>query len=1269
MAVLKKARGLHTFNSEINEQEGALDVADNVVIDADDTIESRRGYNDFGDSFATGSDTLNQQFVYKDRILRHFNDTLQFDSDGNGTFSAFDGTYSELIDGLRIKSEETKGNLFFTTDDGIKKISAATSSDFTTASGFITDAGIPKAVDLEAELKFVTGGFLPPQSKVAYRVLFGKRDANNILLLGSPSARYVLSNNTNDINTAESFTIDFTTASETDVEGSYILFSSVNTDYFLWFSNTANPDQPTTAETLSRQALEVDVDGIGATTADIINLAANKIAELTSEFSVEISGTEVIVTSLESGNDLTNAALQSGGITNLTLTVTTEGSVTSGSSANGNVTFTIPADVDSTDFFYQIYRTAVTTATTEISLEDIDPGDEMNLVQEANLTAAEISAGEVVVEDITPESFRENAAFLYTNPNTGEGILQSNERPPIAHDLSLFRNSLFYANTKTTHKQTINLLAVTDFTSGVSDFIIGNEDTTRTYTFIGETEVYDITTDTFANTTADSVILVSSARDERNYYIWFDKGGGTDPAVSERERIRLDISGDTTAADISATLATTLDLLDDFNAVDNTGSVRVTLAKNGNTTDPAFGTPAPGGSWALASVTQGDGEDVGALEVLLSSETSAALAIDETARSLVKVINRDASSPVNAFYLSGPDDLPGIISLENRSLEDKPFFLATSDTNITSKFNPELPLTETLTAISIADPTEITSAGHGLSTGDTIYIYATDSTPALLGKYTVTVTGGSTFTVPVNVTSAGTTGIWFKTDIESTNDEVKNRLFYSKLDQPEAVPLTNFIDIGPRDKAIDRIIALRDNLMVLKEDAVYIVTGTSAPDFSSRLLDSSTRIIAPDSAVVLNNKIYALSTQGVVSITESGISIISRPIEDRILRFANSRFDFKYKVFGVASETDRAYHLWAPTDTFDEVATQCYRFNIFTRTWTRWTLSATCGVVNSLDDKIYLGAGDRNFTIQERKNGDRTDYADRDITISIPADSVEGTSITLSSASDAEIGDALVQTQYVTIAQYNRLLLKLDLDKGLDDTDYFSTLEMVQGENMRLKLDALNTKLVADDSSGTITAQVFSADFETQQTEYNDQIDELNNAAADTLLKDYKQSEGTIPYEATIVSVDITNNSVTVDLDLPYIFGTIEIYKGIFRAIQWVPQHFGDDGYLKQVREGKIFIDQTNFKTATIAYASDRSTNFEEIDFTVDGPGFFGGFSWGEAIWGGLGNEVPLRTLVPKDKQRCRHIKVRFEHINARENARVLGIDLEPRAISKRAYR
>ena len=70
--------------------------------------------------------------------------------------------------------------------------------------------------------------------------------------------------------------------------------------------------------------------------------------------------------------------------------------------------------------------------------------------------------------------------------------------------------------------------------------------------------------------------------------------------------------------------------------------------------------------------------------------------------------------------------------------------------------------TGSITSSSVANPTVITtSAAHGLTTGNKVLIAGhTGSAPSINGTHTITVTGASTFTIPVNVTVGGTGGTW-----------------------------------------------------------------------------------------------------------------------------------------------------------------------------------------------------------------------------------------------------------------------------------------------------------------------------------------------------------------------------------------------------------------------------------------------------------------------------------------------------------------------------
>lgn len=1153
-----------TNENELSVSEGSLRQATNVNVDEKGVITERRGFNDYGGpttGSASSTDFTKQIFEYKDRIFRHYSSSLEFE-DNTGAFNPISGIYQEVLTGYRIKWQESNGNMYFTTSDGIKKISLKNNLSLTSgATVSVENAGIPKASYIEASKVDNASGFLPAQSKCGYRFIFGRKDVNGNLLLGSPSARYVLSNDNTATDTKEEFDI---TVSGNPANSDYVLINTLNLKATFYFDIDGSATEPINASTIGSTFIKVDVQSVLGNNDDIAAVLANEITKTLTEYTTTISSNVVTCVSTEQGN-ITDSSVSGA---NLAYSKTSDGNYVDGTPANASVTVIVPNTV-TTDYFIQVYRTAYITATDGLDLEDIDPGDESNLVYEIGLTTADITAGELTFSDTTPESFRSSAAPLYTNEVTGEGILQSNDQPPIALDVELFRNSMFYGNTKQSHRTEFTILSVDNFTtSSPTTIAIGNSSVSRYY---------------------------------------------------------------------SAAIAETQDTAD-------------------------------GGDFKL------------------STAVSVAQAIDETARSLVKIINQDNDALVNAFYLSGADDLPGQILLESKNLTDDTFYVSVSEptfVDIGEEFSPTLPTFQEIASIeATSDVVTVEVTSHGFSNGDELYVsYNQDlvSDPESFGGvYTISNVTANTF--DITVSGAGTyvnfvptlVSTIFSPDVESDNLEAENRLYYSKTDEPEAVPFANFINVGAKDEPIRRILALRDNLFVLKDDGVFLVSGSSAPNFSVRQTDN-TRIIAPDSAVVLNNQIYCLTDQGIAKINGSGqVGIISRGIENLVDLVANATFDFSQNTFGVSYENDRAYILFMPQLSTDTSATQAYRFNIFERTWTHWEYSTTCGHVMGRDNKLYLGNGDRNYISQERKNFDRTDFADRDFITTIPAGSVTDSVVELGSITDVEVSDVITQTQEVTINYLNsRLLRRMDeFDSGITppvSSTMVASFSASVGDDMVVKMQALNDYLNTIDPTN-ITAKVFTSS--TIKTETDLLVDELNNSATITIIKTYAKPE-TITYEAYITAVDVVTNKVTVHQARPFISGDVSIYKHIKKVIEWNPQHFGDPSALKQVREVTIIFDQNNFYDAKARFGSDVAQDLIDVDFQGKGIGYWGDMEWGDPnhYWGGEGNDIPFRTIVPRGKQRCRYLTLVFEHRNAREQFRILGISGVVRAISSRAYK
>ncbi len=1273
MSVMLKASGLHTFTNDLDAvPQGALLKASNTVIDRDGVIESRRGFKQYGEVGITVNNYAKQLLTYKNRILAHYTDKLSFDN-GIGTFTDFDGTYGELEEGLRIKGLEANGNFYFTTNTGIKKISATNADQFTNANDYIVDAGGVEALDVSAIPNYSTPGFLLPQSKVAYRVVWAYKDNNENLILGPPSSNIVVTNPTT--------------------------FSAV-----------------------------VDIE------------------------------------------------------------------------------FAIPEEIPSSDtiHYYQIYRTAVKEKGILPSLDDIDPGDEMQLVIEDYPTTSELTDRVVALTDVTPDSFRANGAYLYTNLNSGEGILQANTAPPIAKDVAMFQGSIFYANTTTSQSLDLSFLSVDQLVSGSSNVTITNGIDANTYTFVGTRSFTVVIFNTIDNINDGGYFLISSSNNIRKYYVWADKTGEGIPDVGvdrdDHLPVRVDlsfsettdssdsvsnsfsggafsitteqtankglnqvteitfdalseindggyffinsdgderqyflwanVSGSTpkpvgpdlegkigyeiniptlataeqvaeqaeitinsiihdihkdfvvsrtsevltigTAIDIGGRLADALTATTDYAAFHDTpGAVEINYYNSGET-DPAVDSAVNPWNVTYINTTSGTGEDIPLKQVGLSLAPTPAQRIDETARSLVRVINQNPDESVYAYYTSGPTDLPGQIQLVTRHVSNPQFFVYANDSITADSFNPSLTTLSNASAAPNIPPNEkyttITSASHGLLSGTRIVVFNSTTTPSINGVYSISNVTTNTFDIEIETTLSGNLQYGLVVGSVSSFNEVRpNRIYYSKYQQPEAVPIVNYIDIGPKDKAILRILALRDSLFILKEEGIYRLTGSMAPIWTVTLFDASISLLAPDSAVVLNNQIYALTTQGVARIEDTGSGVISRSIEDKIQKIIYQNPYFKKVSFGVSYETDRAYHLWVPYDRGDVIATVCLRFNSFTQSWTEWEKINTSGIVNPLNDRMYLGSA-TNVIQEERKNLDRTDYADYQTDRFLNNDGIDETTITLNSNLGIRIGDVLSQRQYVTISTFNRLLLKLDLDIGLDEPDFYSTCGMVIGSNLTNHMQLLVNKLNANSHTQNTYSFSGTTDPVVIQEEFNVIIDELNTDDG-VHMSDYRKSVGSYDVEGRIIKVINNTNDVVIAIMPPFIVGDMLHFIGISTDIIYAPQDFGDPSSLKQISEGTFIFEDTVFTSAKAGYNSDLSTNYEFVDFQMDGDGNWGNFTWGEQTWGGEGTQVPMRTYVPREKQRCRFLRPRFQHVNAREKYSIFGISFNPRVLSTRAYR
>lgn len=242
------------------------------------------------------------------------------------------------------------------------------------------------------------------------------------------------------------------------------------------------------------------------------------------------------------------------------------------------------------------------------------------------------------------------------------------------------------------------------------------------------------------------------------------------------------------------------------------------------------------------------------------------------------------------------------------------------------------------------------------------------------------------------------------TTVSSSNDHFKDAVMISKVGQPDAVPAGNIRRVGSANSRTLRVVALKEAVLVFKEDGVFRITGTDPSNFQVDPADDAI-LLAPDSIAVLNNSAWGLFDQGICSASEASVAKRSTPIDGKILGLDPTSDEVRYKSFGVAYKSENKYLFWTVEASTDSECTQAYVFNGKTSLFTRWPISATCGLVSPVDDKLYLFDGDTANARIERKDRVYTDYYDAAYATTIA--SASGTDVYLASTEFAVVGDRL----------------------------------------------------------------------------------------------------------------------------------------------------------------------------------------------------------------------------------------------------------------------
>ncbi len=358
-----------------------MEEAHNCVISEDFILKKRPGFYTF---HAPVSGTLNNLCTYNEEMILAYGSKLQHITSG-GVATDNSGTYSCTSPKV-ARFAKAKDNLYITSDNGVMKLTSPSSA--------VTPAGIPPALDLTvAEVKnslrpAASQGVIHGDVQVAYRILFGKKDANNNILLGAPSNATLFVNPkvtpTSNNYTSSGNVVTITSVNHGLIVGNYVTI--IESD-----SPNANGEWQVLS-TPSADTFTFDIGAAPSPTSGRMSYKFDKTPRLYFTIPTEISGAS-----------------------------------------------------DSSSYFYQIYRTTQSSAATAT------PDTNFALLKEAKPTSTELTNRAVVFDDTVDDVFLENSTPLYTNENSGEGEAQENSRPPLCEDMALFKDMMIYLNCRERH--------------------------------------------------------------------------------------------------------------------------------------------------------------------------------------------------------------------------------------------------------------------------------------------------------------------------------------------------------------------------------------------------------------------------------------------------------------------------------------------------------------------------------------------------------------------------------------------------------------------------------------------------------------------------------------------------------------------------------------------------------------------------------------------------------------------------------------------------
>jgi hypothetical protein len=256
--------------------------------------------------------------------------------------------------------------------------------------------------------------------------------------------------------------------------------------------------------------------------------------------------------------------------------------------------------------------------------------------------------------------------------------------------------------------------------------------------------------------------------------------------------------------------------------------------------------------------------------------------------------------------------------------------------------------------------------------------------------------------------------------VTAENHTFPDAIYFSKADEPEAVPAVNFIRVGSRNKAIQRIFALRDCLVILKEDGIFVLTGQVISDFNVSTLDATVFFNSDRTADKINNTVLALSNnQGLVQVTEKSVQIISRRVDDVVQPIIGFT-DLMRNSLGFGHESGRLYYLSINREVLGREI-QTYLYNVLNNTWTETDKTFYQMVIGPSLELYGSTVAEQNVILKQRKTQTLLDFSNEFLNATALASDTVTANVTLSGTGSVAfvpaLGDVIVYNEVINRIQ------------------------------------------------------------------------------------------------------------------------------------------------------------------------------------------------------------------------------------------------------------